>query len=637
MGTVDVVSVSAHTMDSRGRVSVSTENIPALLFLRLLRLDLERGVEMIVKTRTMKRLVFAVSQFALSKEPRAIGATSVKTCFVLIVCLWASQAYAQGTYKAATCNLSDVSSAIAAERAHPLDGDIISIPAGTCAWTTPLFGPTFTNSVTIQGAGAISATTGGAATTGTDQTIIIDHISGAHTLLLGIGVNSPKTLRVTGIAFIDDSGSYAAGPDQGMLTLTGSSNAVRADHCHFFAFGNGLWFAAQNGVIDHVFFQSQPGSLNNSIRFENGGGFASWAQGDQFGSSNFIFAEDNRFLDGGISDGHDGARFVVRFNTITVSTSSGCPQAPGGNRTCSPGQMYNHGVTNAPAAGVRAMEIYQNNAIQPVQAGGAGQGNPAFSTNSGTQLFWGNNVSQYRGAMQFGYTCRQDSTGCNYSYATTPTNWGYCGTAFGSSTWDGNTNSTGYPCLMQPGRGKGDLITGSAFPNIVNSTTGTASWPHNEISPVYLWSNTYTPSSGYSGPCGGLTCLTASGSALGGLINEDKDFYQQFGTFSKAGSFNGTAGVGQGSSDPSVAQPTCISNASTPIAAGSTWLGVPVSGNWGPGYWNTSNSTLYVCTAVNTWTAYYTPYTYPHPLTSGVTSGAGTSVAPPVSLQATVQ
>jgi hypothetical protein len=26
------------------------------------------------------------------------------------------------------------------------------------------------------------------------------------------------------------------------------------------------------------------------------------------------------------------------------------------------------------------------------------------------------------------------------------------------------------------------------------------------------------------------------------------------------------------------------------------------------------SGTLYKCTAINTWTAYYTPYTYPHPL-----------------------
>ena len=57
------------------------------------------------------------------------------------------------------------------------------------------------------------------------------------------------------------------------------------------------------------------------------------------------------------------------------------------------------------------------------------------------------------------------------------------------------------------------------------------------------------------------------------------------------------------------------------------------------GSWNTSTSNpegvqlngadgvLYRCTSTNTWTLYYTPYTYPHPLQNG---GGGDPPAEPV-------
>ena len=66
-----------------------------------------------------------------------------------------------------------------------------------------------------------------------------------------------------------------------------------------------------------------------------------------------------------------------------------------------------------------------------------------------------------------------------------------------TSAWDQNANpSTGYACIDQPGRGKGDLITGT-MPNAVNSRTGTISWLNEALEPVYEWQNTYTGAPGY--------------------------------------------------------------------------------------------------------------------------------------------
>ena len=46
---------------------------------------------------------------------------------------------------------------------------------------------------------------------------------------------------------------------------------------------------------------------------------------------------------------------------------------------------------------------------------------------------------------------------------------------------------------------------------------------------------------------------------------------------------------------------------------------------------------LYICTASNTWTAVYEPYTYPHPLTNGGSETSSGSPAAPTNLQAFVE
>jgi hypothetical protein len=71
-----------------------------------------------------------------------------------------------------------------------------------------------------------------------------------------------------------------------------------------------------------------------------------------------------------------------------------------------------------------------------------------------------------------------------------------------------------------------------------------------------------------------------------GLVpRENREFWQQ------KVPFDGTVGMGVG---PRSARPaTCTK---------------------GVGYWATDERRLYRATATNTWTLYYTPYTYPHPL-----------------------
>ncbi len=174
------------------------------------------------------------------------------------------------TYTAATCNLTDVQTAINSELATPADGDLIVIPAGTCTWTgTVLVSGNFTHSVTIQGAGALSSNAGGASTTGTDNTIIIDNLNhgGGPSSLINFSAISGKSFRLTGVA-IKANGSSTNAPN-GILEISGTSSAVRFDHSHIVVTSvDEVGFRVDGsvtGVADHDVFDAPGGSLTNDL------------------------------------------------------------------------------------------------------------------------------------------------------------------------------------------------------------------------------------------------------------------------------------------------------------------------------------------------------------------------------------
>ena len=561
--------------------------------------------------RTMRWPVFAVIRFVVSRNVRTIGGVLMKKWFIFVVCLWALQASAQGTYTATSCSSSAVSAAIAAEQAHPVDGDIISIPAGTCSWTTMIH-VTFPNSVTIQGAGAISSTTGGAGTTGTDQTVLLSH--NGHNAILVINVNAGKSFRLTGISVQEDSTSVVT--DNGIVMFGGASSAVRIDHSHFYILNSGQALHIGGrvyGVIDHIYINT-PLGLTTDIAFNNGQdpdgyGNQTWADGDHWGSNQFIFVEDSRFTSGGMSDCSSG-RFVVRHNTILENQG-----------------FYNHG-THTQYRSCRDAEIYQNTfsvtTFQP---------DPIQHNGGGGTLFWGNSITGrvpgvssspgYSRAVDLQTTRVANNYGTN-SYQYPQNGWGLCGNQLqtngitNTSPWDGNHNSTtGYPCIDMPGRGAGDFVTtynskGNGFADIINTVTGTRSWLHQVLSPIYVWGNTISGRLPYG--------LVHSND--GPVLANNQDYYMDFGSGGNTGSFDGTSGIGQGVLS---ARPSTCTAGTDPMTGGSA----P-----GVGYWATDKNMLYVCNPTNTWTAYYTPYTYPHPLTQ---SSTGATVAPPTGLAATVQ
>src|SRR5262249_951579 len=139
-----------------------------------------------------------------------------------------------------------------------------------------------------------------------------------------------------------------------------------------------------------------------------------------------------------------------------------------------------------------------------------------------------------------------------------------------------------YPCRDQIGRIRDALFTGDE----------TA--PQTELAPMYFWQN-------FSGSTQYVPDLSNTDGFMVQHIVQNRDWYTQ------NTSFDGGTAVGVGT----LAQrpPTC--------ASGVAYWAVD------EGEWNSKNSgpdgQLYKCATTNTWTLYYIPYTYPHPLTGGST------------------
>lgn len=443
------------------------------------------------------------------------------------------------------------------------------------------------NGITI-----ICATVGGCTIPASGDKFTIDSCAG----------NINNLVRISGFTFTGDPGTALI-----WFFCNSDMTQVRIDHNTFkisgsniaILFGEITHTGQMFGVVDH----NTASGTNNFMLSKNISGGTNWAgKTGRRGTSNNMFYEDNTCNFTAMPDNGTGCfdswyaqGSVYRFNTMTN------------------GRLVNHSYCHE---GPLNSEVYGNTINTPADPGAPQYRNIHFQ-GSGEEIAFGNKLED-DGATSItvqhfrGDASTADSEGdCNTFSDGTVTGTGLDA----AHANDGNRSPTGtnggYPAWHQPGRDAAATL-----------------------SPVYIFMNHTTAGAKVDMHIG--SCTGGSGCTVQMEFVNDRDYFNAVSANAQSSSsspFNGTTGVGFGTL---ANRPTTCTNKSQAADAGHGGVGYWATDQ---GSWNTSgngfgNGVLYACTASNTWTQVYTPYTYPHPLVSG---GAVGGPFPPTGLQASVQ
>lgn len=557
-------------------------------------------------------------------------------------------------------------------------GDTINIPAGSCTWgnnNSSDVGLSITNvGITLIGPGASGLTITDNEYKGSAG------CGGPFIPLMDLNDSSNDFMRVSGFTVTQESPAGNCSESYETILAEGNSRQIRIDDMTINMEGVTFLRPATSsfGVMDHNTFNIDGNHIQGEFPIEvhlesyNGVGNygdSSWAQADTFGTASAWYIETNTFnwpssgsypFPTGCFDSEDGGRLVFRFNTgcpfvaVHGTESSGrhrsarsyeiynnsfaAVQNTNGNMYTGvflrggTGRIFNNTFTDASGGtspyeqlvivvNYRSTNTYANWAPWGAGYGGGGcDGRSPYDTNLLLAVVTGTASGSASGdsfvdSDSPGWTTNEWQ---NYSLRNTTKVWGSAIDSSGSNTATTEAAAQGpahawsagdayeinkvYPCIDQIGRGAGlliqDLVSGDEEP--VLQSTGNPGSPAEASDPVYEWLNSHN----------GTTSTTAIHVDTPVHIQNNRDYYEY------TTSFNGTSGTGSG---------TLASRPSTCTVGVGYWA-------TDQGNWNQSDSggqgQLFVCTTTNTWSLYYTPYTYPHPLTLGQTTTAGPPSAP---------
>jgi hypothetical protein len=470
------------------------------------------------------------------------------------------------------------------------DGDTITVSAGTATWS----GVSLPNSYGVT----LICATGLTCTVNTSGTAI--GMQGT------ISETNTHFYRISGFTFNESSANLMM-----WFYGAGTLSQIRIDHNTMGGpSGSQLVFFGEERTLGHYYGVLDHNTINcsNSCNFiEIVGATDNSPPTDFLGTGNAMFLENNTMTvttmdnaGSGCTDAWGGdAALVVRYNTFTNCLVT------------VHGETHNGGPT--------IVEVYHNNLIQ--NSGSQVQNCYRCFHHQGSALFlaWSN---RFTGVSGQGHSGAALDMAEYRAYANGPSSDGNMWPCDGTQTEDGNRSPAGsnygYPCWRQPGR--------DAFGNYKPMYTWDNAWTDDGSQVPFNFDDFGGVAANGSFPPSNCTYYNGSNGSTANcdyftfhmqLNREGYDAVSASAQTSSSSPFNGATGMGFGAL---ANRPTTCTNNS--------------QGGAGVGYFATdvgSQGTLYTCSARNTWTAYYTPYTYPHPLQVN-----GGEPLPPQGLQAVV-
>lgn len=558
-------------------------------------------------------------------------------------------------------------------------GDTVLIPQSSCpggvTWGT---NTTSDTPLTITNVGIIL---NGQGVQITDNELKGDSNCGHTTSLISVSESTNVFVQITNMTIIGIAPSFSCGESANHIHIDGFSHQFRVDHITFnppevtgVSATSDSW-----GVIDHCTYNY----VNNNVfaanihhdAWQGVGSFGdnSWAQADTFGQAGAVYIETNTYnyvsspsaaFPTGCFDEESGGRVVFRFNTgcpfdgmhgldssarlrsgrsyeIYNNTFTAVKNNLGNMYTAiflrgGTGFIFNNNfndVTGSPYLQLTQITNYRStNSIYPPWGNSPYSGNGVGGEGCDGRSAWDNNDATVYATGTVGASSTNQVMTASGSPGWTTNQWAPSGTIYYylvdttipyGSVILSNTSGTitvtapaqtatgftgqfnngdafqirrAYPCMDQVGRGAGTYISGNP-PNVTP-----VGWPTQASDPLYEWLNQHNSST-----------VTTTIFAQQPVLVQNRDFYDYQTT-----GCTGTQTTGVCSDVLGNRAPNCTTGV----------------GFWATdqGNWNSSGSggqgQFYLCTATNTWTLQYTPYTYPHPLVGGGGTCANPTIVP---------